>query len=117
MNREYFLAQALGEKKVFSIPAKVLLGRAGGTPYDVQTNLHHTMIVGSGFTSAKILAPENGWEMLECEIIIIPKVIHRKNKEPEFGHLRADQAMTAHCWNADRWREHETFNKKGVKDE
>lgn len=106
--REKLLAMSLGETKVFSLPAKVLLGKVAQS--GVNNGLHHTMLVGSGFTTDKMLAPENGWEMLECEIIIIPKTLHSKNKEPEFEHLDASRAMTSHCWNADRWKEHKNLN-------
>lgn len=109
MNREDLLAMMLGEKKVFSVPAKLVFGLAGTYHQDPPKGLHQIMFGGIGFTTDKILAPNGGWQMLECELIIIPKRIRRKNKEEGFEHLRVDQAMVSNFAHADAWRECEEF--------
>jgi len=64
---------------------------------------------GSGYSTDEILATKNGWEMLECELVVIPKRIYRKNKEPNFGNLRLDQAIVSNFADREAWEECEEF--------
>ncbi len=115
MSRSKLLAMLLGEKKVFSIPAKIIFGQAGNYGTEMHNELskeglYYMMFGGSGYVDDKILAPDSGWQMLECEIIVIPKRIYRKNKEPEFEHLQMSQALTSGFAIRDHWEECEEFN-------
>jgi len=108
-SRDEILAMILGEEKVFSIPAKFVIGAASG---DTGVDGRHKMsMAGVGYVADEILAPQK-WEMMECEVIVIPKRIYREYKEEFFEGLTICQMLTCDFGDREKWTAFEEFNKK-----
>ncbi len=103
MSRSKIIAGLLGESKVFTMPAKMVFT---ATPSEEGNKI---IFGGSGFVDDKKLAPEDHYEMIECEIIIIPKAIYRKSKWNKFWGMRIDQILRDHFDNPESWNEKEEF--------
>ncbi len=81
---------------IYQGPATIVLTNKGDKKYP-------RVLIG-GIVLGDFIGNERGWQMWECDIIIIPKKKFRKNKEPGGG-ARIDQLLTGGYEHRENWKE------------
>lgn len=110
------LKQLLGVEELAVMDARLLISASSipGMPgINKIGNLHKLMLAGSAFTEVEKFSPSK-WEMVECDIIVIPRAFNRgiKLKNMEGGTL--SQMLTGGFNDEKQWKVREVIkqNKK-----
>lgn len=90
--------------------ARLIISKAGGKKPPKSTGLTKYQINGVTISDIDFEQINGNWNMLECDIIIIPKTLHKKFTMDDSRTIGA--MLTSGYENPKYWREHEKLELK-----
>lgn len=103
-------ATLLGVPVAMSCQGRLVISRSGGSKPSKKSGLIKYTIAGVGISDMDIKNIDGDWSMVECDIIIVPKRLHKKFTMADG--MSIGQLLTGGYENPDYWKIHESIKVK-----